>query len=36
MKTMAADYARRLPDYEEYKKRMTDKAFLKSAETLAT
>ena len=33
---MAADYARRLPDYDDYEERMNDNAFLKSAEPLAT
>jgi len=33
---MAADYVRRLADYDDYKERMNDRAFLKSAEPLAT
>jgi hypothetical protein len=33
---MAKVYIRRLPGYEEYNKRMTDKAFLKTAGILTT
>lgn len=36
MNKTAVDYARCLLGYEEYKKLMKDKAFLKSPEPLAT